>query len=30
VKIDASQEGKQVYAEGSSITAPMSEIKVGQ
>ncbi len=30
VKIDPSQEGKQVYAEGSSVTAPMSEVKVGQ
>lgn len=30
VKIDASQEGKQVYADGSSITCPMSEVKVGQ
>lgn len=30
VKIDASQQGKVVYAEGSSITAPMSEVKVGR
>lgn len=30
VKIDASQEGNQVYAEGSTVTAPMSEIKVGR
>lgn len=30
VKIDASQEGKVVYAEGSSVTAPMSEVKVGR
>ncbi len=30
VKIDASQEGKVVYASGSSVTAPMSEVKVGQ
>jgi len=30
VKIDSSQEGKMLYAEGSSITAPMSEVKVGQ
>lgn len=28
VKIDASQEGKEVYAEGSSVTAPISEVKV--
>jgi len=30
VKIDASQEGKVLYADGSSITAFMSEVKVGQ
>lgn len=28
VKIDASQEGQMVYAEGSSVTAFMSEVKV--
>lgn len=30
VKIDPSQEGQVVYAEGSSVTAPMSEVKVGR
>lgn len=30
VKIDPSQQGKQVYAEGSSVTAPMSKVKVGR
>lgn len=30
VKIDSSQEGMMVYAEGSSVTAFMSEVKVGQ
>lgn len=30
VKIDSSQEGMVVYAENSTITSPMSEVKVGQ
>lgn len=30
VKIDQSQEGMVTYTEGSTVTAPMSEVKVGQ
>lgn len=30
VRIDSTQEGQVLYADGSSITAPMSEVKVGQ